>query len=375
MRLAGAVLTIDLDALRENFRGLTRVCAPADTAGVVKADAYGLGVDRVVPALLKEGCSRFFVAFPFEGVAVRELAPDATIYVLNGLFSEEAAQVYAQARLVPVLNSVVDISLWETFCGVSGQRFPCAINVDTGMNRLGMTPSEALTFADENALTRALDPVLVMSHLACSDEPAHPMNRAQLESFQRVAAAFSGVESSFVNSAGILLGPDYRFDVTRPGIAVYGGAPVSGAKNPMRPVVTAQARISQIRYCKAGDTVSYGASQTIMRDTIIAVAAIGYGDGYPRSGSAAGTPLSASGQATAHGFIAGRRVPVLGRITMDATMFDVTDLGHGAVGRGDMIELFGPNIPLDEAASAAGTIAYEMLTNLGRRYHRQYLGG
>lgn len=375
MRIAGAVLTIDLDAMRENFRGLAKVCAPADTACVVKADAYGLGVERVVPALLKEGCSRFFVAFPAEGLAVRELAPDATIYVLNGLFSEEAAQVYAQARLVPVLNSIVDLSLWETFCGVSGQRYPCAVNVDTGMNRLGMTVVEALTFADENALTRALDPVLVMSHLACSDEPSHPMNRAQLESFQQVAAAFSGVETSLVNSGGVLLGPDYRFDVARPGIAVYGGAPVVGAKNPMRPVVTAQARISQIRYCKAGETVSYGASQTLERDSIIAIAAIGYGDGYPRSGSGSGTQRSAAGHPAASGFIAGRLVPVLGRITMDATMFDVTDLGQGAVSRGDFIELFGPNIALDDAAAAAGTIAYEMLTNLGGRYHRRYVGG
>jgi alanine racemase len=373
MRFAGASLTIDLDALKENYSALARVCLPAATAGVVKADAYGLGIDRVVPALAAAGCTRFFVALPEEGAAVRRVAPDAAIYVLNGLFSAESAELYRTDRLIPVLNSPADIHVWETFCGVTGQALPCAINVDTGMNRLGMSVEEALAFADENELTQAVTPVLVMSHLACADELAHPMNRRQLESFQPVAAAFPGVEASLVNSAGILLGADYRFGLTRPGIAVYGGAFASGIRNPMRTVVTAEARVAQIRHAKAGETVSYGATAVLKRDSIIAVAAAGYADGYHRAASGSGVRLREMEGPAGHGFIQGRRVPILGRVTMDLTMFDVTDLGDGIVNRGDLIELFGPNISVDEAAEAAGTISYELLTGLGRRYHRRYI--
>lgn len=372
---AGGVLTIDLGALKENYGALARVCAPVKTAGVAKADAYGLGIPHVVPALTAAGCSKFFVASSDEGLAVRDAAPEAQIFVLNGLFSAEAAAAYAQARLIPVLNCPADIQIWEAFCGVSGERHPCAINVDTGMNRLGLTAGEALAFADENGLTRAVRPVLVMSHLACADEPAHPMNRRQLESFQPVVAAFADIDASLVNSAGILLGADFRFGLTRPGIAVYGGAPQAGIRNPMRTVVTAEARIAQIRYAREGETVSYGATMTLQRDTIIAVTSVGYADGYHRAASGSGVALRATDAPPGHGFVAGHKVPILGRVTMDATMFDVTDLGDGAVTRGELVELFGPNIPIDEAASAAGTISYELLTSLGGRYHRRYIGG
>ena len=373
MRFAGATLTIDLDALKENYSALARVCLPAATAGVVKADAYGLGIDRVVPALAAAGCMQFFVALPEEGAAVRRVAPEATIYVLNGLFSAESAEIYRTDRLVPVLNSPTDIHLWETFCGVTGEVLPCVINVDTGMNRLGMSVEEALSFADENGLTQAVKPVLVMSHLACADELTHPMNRRQLESFQQVADAFPGIESSLVNSAGVLLGSEFRFGLTRPGIGVYGGAFASGVRNPMRTVVTAEARVAQVRHAKAGETVSYGATETLARDTIIAVAAVGYADGYHRAASGSGVRLREMQGPAGHGFVQGQRVPILGRVTMDLTMFDVTDLGEGMVNRGDMIELFGPNISVDEAAEAAGTISYELLTGLGRRYHRRYV--
>jgi alanine racemase len=375
IRFAGASLTIDLDALKQNYAALAAICGPARTAGVVKADAYGLGIARVAPALAAAGCRDFFVALPEEGLAVRQAVPEATIFVLNGLISEESGSLYLEQSLVPVLNSPADVRLWETFCGVSGARLPCAINVDTGMNRLGMTPTEALAFAEENGLTRAVEPVLVMSHLACADELGHPMNRRQFEEFLRVRAAFPGIESSLVNSAGTLLGEAYHHSLTRPGIAVYGGAIASGVKNPMRTVVTAEARVAQVRQARAGETVSYGATQRLERDTVIAVAAIGYADGYPRAASASGVALRRTDLPGGHGFIKGRRVPILGRVTMDLTMFDVTDLGPDMVVKGDLIELFGPNLPIDEAAEAAGTISYELLTRLGRRYHRRYVEG
>jgi alanine racemase len=243
--------------------------------------------------------------------------------------------------------------------------------VDTGMNRLGLTVEEALAFAERNARERFIDIALVMSHLACADEPSHPLNRRQLESFQRVVAAFPGIESSLANSAGIFLGSDYHFDLVRPGIALYGGNPVNGTANPMKPVVTAEARISQIRHAKAGETVSYGATQTLARDTVIAVAQAGYADGYHRAASATGVALRGALPSGGQGFIAGRRVPILGRVTMDLTLFDITDLPMGSVRDGDWIELFGRNVALDESAAAAGTISYELLTGLGRRAERR----
>lgn len=373
-RLAGGRLTIDLHALAENYRLLQRQAGPAEVAGVVKADGYGLGAARVGAALWAAGCRTFFVALPQEGIALRAALRDADIYVLNGLFGPEAAPAYGAHRLLPVLGSQADIACWEAFGWDDGERVrPCAIHVDTGMNRLGLSPDEARAFAAENALTGAVSPRLLMSHLACGDDPAHPLNRRQLESFQAVREAFPGIDSSLSNSAGTFGGPDFAFDLVRPGIALYGGAPVNGVENPMRAVVIAEARVVQVRRTKAGETVSYGAHGTLARDATIAVVSVGYADGYHRAGSAAGVPLRQVVVQGAHGFVHGSRVPALGRVTMDLTMFDVTDAGP--VAAGDWIELFGDNIPVDEAAAAAGTISYELLTSLGRRYHRHYVGG
>jgi len=373
--VAGGVLTVDLGALVANYRSLQRLSAPARTAAVVKADAYGLGVAEVVPALVEAGCTRFFVALPHEGVAVRAVAPDAEIFVFSGPLGTETGPLFRAHRLMPVLNSLRDIATWEAEGWDEGEQLPAALHVDTGINRLGLTPSEAARFAEDNALTRAVRLNLLMSHLACADDPQHPLNRRQLDSFQRLATLFPDVESSLANSAGIVLGGSFLRDVTRPGIALYGGAPTNEGPNPMRPVATAQARILQIRSAQAGETVGYGAAHELRRNSLIALAGVGYADGYHRAGSGAGVPLRRSGGAGGHGFVAGRRVPVLGRISMDMTAFDVTDIGEDAVAAGDLIELFGPNIPLDEAAGAAGTISYEMLTGIGKRYHRVYVRG
>jgi alanine racemase len=373
--LAGGVLTVDLSALIENYRELARLSAPATTAAVVKADAYGLGVLQIVPALSEAGCTRFFVALPHEGIAVRRVAPDAEIFVFSGPLSTETGAVFRGYRLIPVLNSLRDVAIWEAEGWDGVAQLPAALHVDTGMNRLGLTPAEAAHFLEDNALTRAVRIVLLMSHLACADEPEHPLNRRQLDAFQKVRALFPGIESSLANSAGVLLGGGFLCDLTRPGIALYGGAPSLGAPNPMRPVVTAKAHVLQVRRAKAGETVGYGAAVWLRRDSLIVVAAVGYADGYHRAGSGAGVPLRKAELQGAAGFIGGRRVPILGRISMDLTAFDVTELGEDAVRAGDLIELFGPNIPLDEAARAAGTISYELLTSLGRRYHRIYVSG
>ncbi|MBX9464714.1 MAG: alanine racemase [Aquamicrobium sp.] len=372
--MAGGRLTIDLAALAENYRLLARQATPAAVAGVVKADAYGLGAGHVAPVLWDAGCRTFFVALPEEGIALRAILPGADIFVLNGLFGAEAAPAYGKHRLLPVLGSPADLSCWEAFGWDGDAPRPCAIHVDTGMNRLGLTAEEALAFAQENALTGAITPRLLMSHLACADDPDHPLSMRQLESFQAVRQAFSGIDSSLANSSGTFLGADFAFDLVRPGIALYGGRPVNDAENPMKTVVTAEARVVQVRQASAGETVSYGATHTLARDTTIAVVSAGYADGYHRAGSGSGVPLrQAAGGG--HGFLHDRKVPVLGRVTMDLTMFDVTDLGADAVSVGDWVELFGPNISIDDAAAAAGTISYELLTSLGKRYHRHYVGG
>jgi alanine racemase len=370
-RLAGGRLSVDLAALAANWRDLARRSKPAKCAAVVKADAYGLGVEHVVPVLLSAGCETFFVALPEEGVAVRRIAPRADIFILNGVHDMSAATL-VEANLIPILNSLEQIELWARHCDQRGLRSPCAIGVDTGMNRLGLTVDEALAFRERNMSEHLVSPVMVMSHLACADDPAHPLNDKQRESFQRVAAAFDDIDSSFANSAGIFLGRQYLHDLTRPGIALYGGSASVEGKTPMRPVISLDARIVQVREATEGETVSYGATQALSRDTKIAVVAVGYADGYPRAGSGAGVPLRGAVPDGQQGQIGGVRVPLIGRITMDLTLFDVTDVPDEALEDG-WIELIGPNIPLDEAAKAAGTIGYELLTGLGPRYERRYL--
>lgn len=372
--LAGGELTIDLTALADNWRALARLSAPAEAAAVVKADAYGLGIEHAVPALAEAGCRRFFVALPHEGVRVRAVAPEATIYVLSGPLGPEAAAVLREHGLVPVLNSVRDTAIWEAEGWLDGRQLPAALHVDTGMNRLGMTLAEAAHFASENALTGAVEIALLVSHLACADEPGHPLNARQLEVFRQARQLFPGVEASLAASSGVLLGGDYLCELTRPGIELYGGMAGAAGFAP-RTVVTAQARVLQVRRAARGEAVGYGAAMRLMRDSELAIAGAGYADGLPRAASGAGVPLRAALPGGAMGFIRGQRVPVAGRISMDLTIFDVTGLGADAVAPGDMIELFGPNIPIDEAARAAGTIPYELLTGLSRRFHRVYVRG
>ncbi|MCI5077230.1 alanine racemase [Oricola sp.] len=370
-RLAGGRLVIDLSALADNWRDLAQRSAPAKCAAVVKADAYGLGIAQVVPALLAAGCESFFVALPEEGVAVRRIAQGADVYVLNGVHALSAPTM-TEAGLIPVLGSLDQIELWAKHCRERGLRNPCAIGVDTGMNRLGLTVDEALSFRERNLRDHVISPILVMSHLACADDPGHAFNAKQRESFQRVAAAFDDIDSSLANSAGIYLGDGFLHDLTRPGIALYGGAASVDGTTPMRQVVSLDARIVQVRQAIKGETVSYGGTQTLTRDTTIAVVSVGYADGYPRSGSGAGVPLRNAVPGGLCGHIGGVKVPLLGRVTMDLTLFDVTDVPEEALEEG-WIELIGPNIPLDDAARAAGTIGYELLTGLGNRYERRYL--
>ncbi|EKF58347.1 alanine racemase [Agrobacterium albertimagni AOL15] len=366
-------LTIDLSAIADNWREMARRSGKARAAAVVKADAYGLGIEDVGQTLYRAGARDFFVAVPAEGATLRPYAPEARIFVLSGIWPGQE-EIFFENDLVPVIASEEQLAFWMAVLTERGP-YPCALHVDTGFNRLGLPMADAMALVDDVSRPASLDPVLVMSHLACGDDPTSPMNRRQLDKFQIVSAAFEGVDSSLSASAGIFLGSDYHFDLTRPGIALYGGEAVNGARNPMQPAIKAEARILQIRDAKAGESVSYGATHLLSRDSRLAVASVGYADGYLRNLSGSGIPLRDTGLPGAHGVIAGKRVPVVGRVTMDLTIFDVTDLPENAVRSGDYIELLGPSMPLDDVARAAGTIGYEILTGLGLRYERLYLEG
>lgn len=364
--LSGGRLTVDLDALVANWRLLNKRSKPAKAACVVKANAYGLGIGTVAPALYEAGCRDFFVALPEEGIALKKIAPLATVYLLNGIHAQSVASV-AEAGLVPILSSRAQIDLWAEHCRARGRRLSCGLQVDTGMNRLGLTVDEAIAFAAENRKKLIVPLIHVMSHFACADDPGHPLNQQQIESFQRVVEAFEDIDSSLSNSAATLWGGALGHDFTRPGIGLYGGEAVNDQPNPMQTVVKLEGRIVQIRHAKAGQTVSYGATQTLVRDTKIATVSVGYADGYPRAASRSGVALRDSVEAGIYGAIDGHRVPGLGRITMDLMMFDVTDISDDTLAE-NWIELIGPNVPLDEVARAAGTIGYEILTALGARY-------
>ncbi|KAA1177898.1 alanine racemase [Rhizobium tropici] len=368
---AGLRLTVDLGALVENWRDLARRSGRARTSAVVKADAYGLGIEDIGETLYAAGARDFFVATADEGATLRLYAPEARIFVLSGIWPGMERRFF-ENDLVPVIASEEQLTFWMAVLSEYGD-YPCALQVDTGFNRLGLPMDDAIALADDVSRPASFAPVLVMSHLACGDDPSNAMNKQQLEAFRKVSAAFEGIEASLANSAGIFLGSDYHFDLTRPGIATYGGEAVPGIANPMRSVATAEARIIQTRSVKSGETVGYGRALQLTRDSRLAIVSAGYADGYMRSQSSGGVPLRQAGIPGGHGFIAGHKVPVAGRITMDLTIFDVTDLPENLARAGDYVELFGSNISVDEAARAGGTIGYEMLTSMGLRHERRYI--
>ena len=349
-----ATVRVDLDALARNFRMLRERSKPGDCAAVVKADAYGLGVERVANRLLREGCRRFFVATLAEAEQLRELAPDAEIGVFEGaLPSTVAALARIEAR--PVLNTLEQIERW-----VGKGR--ALLHLDTGMNRLGLRAADVDALAQRRDLLDALQLDFVMTHLACADEPAHPLNAEQLARFEQLRAVVPGVRSSIGNSAGTLLDAAYRGDLARPGIALYGGNPFSDRPNPMEAVVSLTAPILQLDDVAEPATVGYGATYVANPPARIAILGIGYADGYPRNLGNCGTAA-----------VAGQRVPVVGRVSMDLIALDVSAVPRDAVLVGAAAELIGPTVGVDEVAAAAGTISYEILTGLGRRLVREYV--
>lgn len=365
---ANGVLTIDLAAIHANYRMLAARVVPGECAAVVKGDGYGCGIDQVTATLMRAGCQTFFVAHLAEARRVRALAPEAAIYVLNG-FSSAAGQAFVETYARPVINSSVELAEWDHFVASTGWSGGAALHVDTGMNRLGLTIEETAAMAG-----RLQNPnhgiALLMSHLACADQPEHPLNDRQIRQFREIRSLFRGIASSLANSSGIFLDASTYCDLVRPGIALFGGNPMPGRPNPMRPVVALAARILQVRNVPKGASVGYGATWTARRDSRIAVIAAGYADGILR---AAATTEGAGAREGAPGrevTLADKRCRIIGRVSMDLMAIDVTDLPVTAVRRDSMATLIGQGLSLDEVAAQAGTIAYEVLTNLGRRFHR-----
>jgi alanine racemase len=364
---ASGRLTIDLGALADNWRELARRAAPGRCAAVVKANAYGIGLSEAAPALWAAGARVFFVAHLNEGIAARRALPaEARVYVLNGLESGAHPADYAGHRLAPAIGGEEELERWSAFAARQDRISPCAIHLDTGMNRLGFASLARLQAAMATyGSSSGAD--LLMSHFVSSEIPGDPINQAQIERFEAVRAAFPGLSASLANSSGMFLDPAPIYDLARPGYALYGGNPTPGAPNPMRPVVTLTAAIQQIRAIETGMSCGYNAQWTARRPTRLATLLIGYADGLPRG---TGATDARPGAEVA---VAGRRAPLVGRVSMDLAIVDITDLPEDAVRPGDSVELFGPTIDLDDFAARSGTIGYALLTSLGPRHQRDYV--
>jgi alanine racemase len=361
------VLTVDLDAIIANWRKLEKSSVPAECAAVIKADAYGCGLEPVARALAGAGCKTFFVATLAEARVARAALPTGTIYVLDGFF-QNTGDAYAKIDAKPMIGDLNELAEWDVFCRRSGWAGGAGIHIDTGMNRLGLTIAEAQGIVPRiNAGDHGI--TLVMSHLACAETLNHPLNAKQLANFREIASLFSGVPTSLSNSSGAFLGAAFQFDMIRPGAALYGVNPTPEADNPMKPVVELKARIVQLRDVEKGDSVGYGGTWTARKPTRLAIVSAGYADGYFRAGG------SNDGTRGAEVVVSGKRCPIAGRISMDLIAVDVTDLEKSAARRGHMVTLIGEGITVDELAHHSGTIGYEILTRLGSRYARVYKGG
>lgn len=358
-------LHIDLTALANNYKLVQqRVGTHCEAAAAVKADAYGIGIERAAPTLLEAGCKSFFVATLQEGVQLRGLLPenDIRIFILNGL-QEGAEEVLDFHSLTPVLNSLQDIENWSAYAKRTRPYLKCILHIDTGMARLGLPEDELETVMNRaGSLSKILDIEYVMSHLACADEKGHPLNNQQAKRFQYAADSFVFSKKSLANSSGVFRDESWHHDMVRPGMCLYGLNPTPEMDNPMHPVVSLSVPILQRRTLPKGESVGYGASWVAERDTDLATVQLGYADGFNRSASN-----------TAKLYWQGHACPIVGRVSMDLTVISLEHVPPDLLPKqGDMIEVLGPHQSADDLALDMGTIGYEVLTNLGRRYARTY---
>ncbi|MFI2813224.1 alanine racemase [Microbulbifer sp. JSM ZJ756] len=362
------LLTVDLQAAGDNFLALDqRLRAGSRCGAVVKADAYGLGVGELAPVFYRRGCRDFFIATLDEGLELRDiLEPDARIYVLTGVRPGRELECI-RAGLIPNVFTLQQLRAWVDACNAAGSPAPCGLKIDSGMTRLGMTAEEFDQLLRERGLLREAGIQVVMSHLACADDPAHPHNRRQLEAFrragERLREQLPEVQLSLANSSGIHLDESYHFDIARPGSALYGVNPQPAVANPMRAVVHLSLPVVQQRHVSRDSWVGYGATQQAPAGSWLAVARGGYADGIIRAQGGRGC-----------GWACGRRLPMVGRVSMDSTVFDISALAARERDRLGHIEVLNDQVTVDEVAEYAGTIGYEILTSLGRRYTRCYTG-
>ncbi|MUZ74509.1 alanine racemase [Agrobacterium vitis] len=354
-------LTIDLSALARNYTNLCARVAPARAGAVVKANAYGLGVERVALTLYDSGCRHFFVAQFSEAAKLRPLlSKNAQIFVLNGLQPGDEIAC-AEHGIVPVVNSLQQWQRWSGIAKLLGRSLPTVLQFDTGMSRLGIPVEECNAMAAELSAQNNIEVLFLMSHLASADEVDNQQNNAQFVAMKRIADQFPGFEMCLANSAGIFLGKDYHGVLTRPGIALYGGAPTAGKSNPMEPVVSLEVAVVQTRTVPVGSRIGYAGAYVAKTEIRVATIAAGYADGLPRS-------LSGRGAV----FFMGTRLPITGRVSMDSLTVDITPLPEKTLSLGSFVEVLGPNQSLEDLARDAGTISYEILTRLGDRYTKLY---
>ncbi len=349
-----ARLMVNLGAIRHNHASLAAFASGAECAAVVKADAYGLGMKQVSAALVGK-VNTFFVAHPEEGITLRKLYPDKTIFVLHG-FLPGYYEVMSYYNLYPVLNSVSQVHNWQSFCHDKGYNYPAALQFDTGMSRFGISESELY-----NESVQRLRPVLVMSHLACADQPNHPANETQRKRFIQMSAAFPGVPRSLAASSGIFLGADYHFDLVRPGVALY-GLPPNEMDTSLHPVLKLEAQILQLRKISKGAGVGYGLGYHATQTMRLATVGVGYADGVFRAFSEGGGNL----------WYEGIRLPIIGRVSMDSLTVDVTAVPEEQLAEGSWLSVIGPEQDIATVAAQSGTIGYEILTSLGHRFARFY---
>ncbi len=355
---AGAALEIDLGAIVANWRLLCGRHTAGQVAGVVKADGYGLGAEPVAAALYQAGCRHFFVALLDEALAIRRRLPEAMVAVLGGLLPG-SEPLYRAHDITPVLGSLAELDAWAAAAGQAGQKLPALLHVDTGMARLGLDPRDLAILQQDHHRLDAIALRYILTHLVASEVPDDPLNQLQRDRFAAACAGLPAAPRSFANSSGIFLGPGWGSDLARPGAALYGINPTPGQPNPMQPVLRLRARVLAVRDVHPGESVGYNATWHAARPSRIATVGIGYADGWHRS---------LSGRA--RGFFDGTPVPLVGRVSMDLTTFDVTDAP--GLTPGAWLELIGPQQTPDDVAAAAGTNGYEILTSLGRRFHRIY---
>jgi alanine racemase len=355
-------LEINIDLIVANYCLLKRELRGAECAATLKADAYGIGSGQVAKALVKAGCRTFFVATIDEGIELRThlQREKVTIAVLGGLLAR-CESIFKENKLIPVLNNLEQLRQWKNFNIDKDRKSPSMLHVDTGMNRLGLTSKEFEYVTKNPSELEGVKVKLLLSHLACADQPRHEMNQKQLHKFMSAKSKMANMRFSLANSGGIFLGQQYHFDVARPGIALYGSYPNPTIFNPLNQVVKLYGRVLQIREAKTGSTVGYNASHLLKKKTLIATVGLGYADGYIRSL-----------ESNSYAFFKGAKLPIIGPISMDYITVDISNIKTDMMKIGDLIEFIGDNFTLDDIAKAANTVPHEILSNLGKRHQRNY---